>query len=475
MTHPHPTTKILATLGPASEAPHRVKALISAGASAFRMNYSHGEHDEHLKRLETVREVAKELGRHVPIVSDMQGPKLRVGKIEGGALKVGFQDEIEARLGETAPEGVLPVPHEELFDAMKAGDALMIDDGAIRLSVVEGGKDRMILKAEVPGTITNRKGINVPGRRLRIEALTEKDRRDLDFALEHETDYVALSFVQTAEDVRAAREIIGGRSRIISKIEKPSALEDLTAIIEASDGVMVARGDLGVELPLEQVPPAQRQIIRGAREQGKLVIVATQMLQSMVDSPIPTRAEASDTATAAYYGADAVMLSAESAVGRHPEAAVAIMSRIIRAVSEDPGFYAEMEASCPDPRMNAIGGATAIAAADAAMMVDASAVIAATSSGSTAYLISQLRPETPIVALTPNELTARQISLAWGVAAHIIPDTHDFEELTRLAAQNARDVANASPSDLAVLLAGLPPGKAGSTNTMKIFEVGEYL
>ncbi|WP_370338103.1 pyruvate kinase [Parvularcula marina] len=470
----HPTTKILATLGPASEAPHRVKALISAGASAFRMNYSHGEHEEHLGRLTTVREVASEMGRHVPIVSDMQGPKLRVGKIAGEALKLGFGDEVEALLGETAPEGTLPVPHEELFEALKAGDELMIDDGAIRLSVIEGGSAKMVLKTEVPGTVTNRKGINVPGRRLRIDALTDKDRSDLAFALEHNTDYVALSFVQCAEDVQAAREIIGTRSRIISKIEKPSALEDLEGIVEASDGVMVARGDLGVELPLEQVPPAQRRIISMARERGKLVIVATQMLQSMVDAPIPTRAEASDTATAVYLGADAVMLSAESAVGRHPEAAVAIMTRIIRAVSEDPNSFAEIAAACPDPFMNAVGGATAVAAADAADLVDATAIVAATNSGSTAYLISQLRPEQPIIALTPHELTARQVALAWGVTPKIIKDTEDFEELTRFAAEASSEFTGAQSENLAILLAGLPPGRVGSTNTMKIFRIGDY-
>lgn len=474
MTSERLTTKILATIGPASDTPHRVKALLTAGVTAFRMNYSHGSHEEHLKRLQTVREVAKEMGRHVPIISDMQGPKLRVGVIGDDGLKLGFGDEIEAHLGETAPEGCLPVPHQELFDAMSAGDALMIDDGAIRLSVVESGSSRMVLKTEVPGLVTNRKGINIPGRKLRIAALTEKDLRDLEFALDNDTDYVALSFVQTAQDVHEAREIIGNRARIISKIEKPSALEELEEIVKASDAVMVARGDLGVELPLEQVPPAQRRIISCAREHGRLVIVATQMLQSMVDAPIPTRAEASDTATAVYLGADAVMLSAESAVGRHPEAAVAIMTRIIRAASADTSYFDALEAACPDPYMSAVGGATAIATADAAALVDAKGIVAATNSGSTAYLISQVRPETPIIALTPHETTARQLALAWGVDPKVVEDTQDFEVLTRTAADAAVEKLGASADDLSVLLAGLPPGKVGSTNTMKIFRIGDY-
>lgn len=470
----HPTTKILATLGPASTAPHRIGGLIAAGASAFRMNFSHGAHEEHAGRFKTVREVAGEMGRHVPLLSDLQGPKLRVGDLPEAGLKLGFGDEVDAVLGETAPDGTLPVPHPELFEALTDNDVLMIDDGAIRLVVLSAGTDRLTLKAEVPGTVTSRKGINIPGRALPIEALTAKDREDLAFALDQGTDYVALSFVQRAADVEAARELIGGRARIIAKIEKPSALKELDSILAVSDGVMVARGDLGVELPLEQVPPAQRRIVSRAREEGRLVIVATQMLQSMVEAPTPTRAEASDTATAAYNGADAVMLSAESAVGRHPEAAVAIMARIIRAVSEDPDYYDAMQAVSMEPRMNAVAAATALAATDAASMVDAKALLAATSSGHTAYVVSQLRPEVPILALTPNEATARQISLGWGVHAHVIEDTDDFETLTRIAAGAARDLTGAGPDDLAVLVAGLPPGHSGRTNTMKIFQLGDY-
>lgn len=467
------TTKILATMGPASESPHRCKALIQAGASAFRMNFSHGTHEEHAVRFNTVRQVAAELGRHIPIVSDMQGPKLRVGKLAGGQLKLGYGDLIDAILAKEAGDGIIPIPHQELFDALSPGDAVMLDDGNLRLEVTEKQKDRLQFKVDVPGLLTDKKGINIPGRRLKIDALTKKDREDLVFALDQETDYIALSFVQTAQDVHEARELIGDRARIISKIEKPSAMDDLDDIVAASDGVMVARGDLGVELPLEQVPQAQRRIIRTARGQGKLVIVATQMLQSMVEAPTPTRAEASDTATAVYYGADAVMLSAESAVGRHPEAAVAIMSRIIRATSQDPAYHDELENSAMNIETHGPAAAIATAASFASEVTNAAAIVASTESGSTAYSISQLRPDVPIISLTPNEKTARQTSLAWGVQAHKIDQVADFEQLSKISVQTSHDLLDLSDEDYVVLLAGIPTGREGGTNTMKIIRVGD--
>ncbi len=474
MRAPAPTTtKILATMGPASESPHRARALLQAGATAFRMNFSHGAHKDHAERFATVREVADDLGRHVPIISDMQGPKLRVGKIDGGTLKLGYGDEVDAVLGEEAPAGTIPIPHPELFEALKPGDSVMMDDGFIRLEVLDCKAEKLTCKVEVPGPLTDRKGVNIPGRKLNINALTAKDLRDLDFALDQGTDYVALSFVQSAADVAAARKIIGNRARIISKIEKPSALDDLPAIIAESDGVMVARGDLGVELPLEQVPPAQRQIIRLARSQGKLVIVATQMLQSMVDAPTPTRAEAQDTAAAVYYGADAVMLSAESAVGRHPEAAVAIMARIIRAASQDPTYHEEMESVLLDLDANSTAAAIATAASYAADTTDAAALIASTESGSTAYAIAQLRPEQPILAVTPVAKTARQTALAWGVTPHHVSRPGDFEALTQASTSLAKEALSLNADDHLVLLAGIPTGTAGGTNTMKIIRVGD--
>lgn len=467
------TTKILATMGPASQSPHRARALVQAGTTAFRMNFSHGTHEEHAARFAVVRDVAKEMGRHIPIVSDMQGPKLRVGMIAGGEIALGYNDKVEAVLGPEAPQGVIPIPHQELFDALEPGDTVMLDDGYIRMTVVEGGSNRLVFNVDVPAKLTDKKGINIPGRRLALDALTEKDKADLAFALDQETDYIALSFVQTADDVLNAKKLIDGRARVIAKIEKPSALDELEAIVAAADGVMVARGDLGVELPLESVPPAQRRIIREARENGKLVIVATQMLQSMVDSPTPTRAEASDTAAAVYFGADAVMLSAESAVGRHPEAAVAIMNRIIRATSQDPNYFDDLHSIGLDMDLPTPAEAVAIAGNYAGEATGAAGIVASTNSGSTAYAISRVRPEMPILALTPNEKTARQVALAWGVEPVMIDAAADFESLAKTSVAVAEERLGAGADDRIVLLAGIPTGKTGGTNTMKIIRIGD--
>ena len=471
---PHrPTTKILATMGPASDSEHRIEALLRSGVTAFRMNFSHGSHEEHAARFARVRAVARRIGRPVPIVSDLQGPKLRVGSLSGGELRLRYGEDVTAVLGKTADEGVIPIPHQEMFDVLEPGDALMLDDGLLRLTVKEGGKDRLVLSVEVPGLLTDKKGINVPTRRLPIPALTQKDRADLDFALSQETDYIALSFVQTPQDVEEAKSIIGGRARVIAKIEKPQAVEDIDAIADAADALMVARGDLGVELPLEQVPLAQRKIIRAARARGKPVIVATQMLQSMVESPTPTRAEASDTAAAVYLGADVVMLSAESAVGRHPEAAVAIMTRIIRAASSDPDYAAEMGRVAGDQHPDTPAAAVAMSAASTAGSVHCGAVVASTNTGGTAYAIAKLRPAVPILVLTPNERTARQAALAWGTLPVIVEEQPDFEALSQAAAGAARDALSLSDEDRVVLLAGIPTGVTGGTNTLKLIRIGD--
>lgn len=470
---PRPTTKILATMGPASESEHRVEALLLAGVTAFRMNFSHGSHESHAERFATVRKVAAKMGRHVPIVSDLQGPKLRVGSLAGGELRLRYGENVSVSLGKEAPEGTIPVPHKELFDALEPGDEVMIDDGALRLSVTEGGTETMTWKVEVPGTLTDKKGINVPGRRLPIPALTEKDRADLDFALAQETDYIALSFVQTPEDVLEAKKIIDGRALVIAKIEKPQAVDDIDAIADVTDALMVARGDLGVELPLEQVPLAQRRIVRAARQRGKPVIVATQMLQSMVESPTPTRAEASDTAAAVYLGADAVMLSAESAVGRHPEAAVAIMTRIIRAASADPDYDDEMDRGAGDISPDTPAAAVAMSAAFAADTVHCAAVVASTNTGGTAYAIAKLRPSVPIVTLTPNPKTARQTALAWGTVPRVTEEQPDFEALSRAAVAKASEVLALEEDDRIVLLAGIPTGRTGGTNTFKVIRIGD--
>ncbi|WP_306251713.1 pyruvate kinase [Parvularcula sp. IMCC14364] len=463
--------KILATLGPASDAPSRIRSLAMTGVDSFRLNFSHGSHDEHRKRFENIREAEKATGKSLPILADMQGPKIRVGVLNGDEQVLRYGDQLKLVCDDHSTEdAVLPIPHPELFDALKPGDMMMLDDGLIRLTLTQNSGQSARAKVEVPGKLTNKKGINIPGRRLPIAALTDKDRTDLAFALENKADYIALSFVQTAKDVREAREIIGNRAGIVSKIEKPSAMDEIEEIIAASDAVMVARGDLGVELPLEQVPIAQRRIIRLARRAGKPVIVATQMLQSMVDSPTPTRAEASDTASAVYLGADAVMLSAESAVGRHPEATVAIMSRIIEAVEQDEFYWEEIYNGLGRAEANS-PGAVSVSARHTVDLLGCKAVLASTKTGGTAFAISRERPRAPILGVTPDPAAARRISLAWGVEAVVAPDYANFEELTAHARDIARQKAGVSGGDTILLTAGIPMGVKGGTNLMKVITI----
>ena len=464
--------KILATLGPASDAPERIRSLALTGVDAFRLNFSHGEHEEHLARLNNIRAAEQATGKWLTVVADMQGPKIRVGKLKGGSLDLKWGAEHQLVLAESSDaDGIIPIPHPELFEALQPGDAIMLDDGLLRLTITEIADDKGKAKVEVPGTLTNRKGINIPGRYLPIAALTDKDRRDLDFALEAGVDYIALSFVQKAKDVAEARAIIGNRAGIISKIEKPAALDDLDGIIEQSDAIMVARGDLGVELPLEQVPIAQRRIILAARKAGKPVIVATQMLQSMVDSPMPTRAEASDTASAVYLGADAVMLSAESAVGRHPETVVAIMSRIIQAVEADESYWEDLRTKVGRGHPDS-SSAIAVSTRHTIDLLGCSAVLAGTSAGSTAFAVARERPRAHILGITPYPETARRISLAWGVQAIVTPDYKTFEEFDAAAAEISVEAGAAKAGDTILLTAGIPMGHHGGTNTMKIVRVG---
>jgi pyruvate kinase len=465
-------TKVLATLGPATSSMHRIEAMIRSGASAFRFNFSHGSHADHAERFTIVREAAEKVGRQIAIVSDLQGPKLRIGRLAGGELTLSYGDVYEAVLGETAEAGRVPIPHPELFAALQPGDTVMMNDGAFRFTVTESGKERMAFRCDVPGKLSDNKGINIPGRKLPLAALTEKDEADLAFALEQGTDYIALSFVQTADDLRLARSKMGGsRTKLIAKIEKPGAMDELPQIVAEADALMVARGDLGVELPLEVVPRAQRRIIRLAREAGKPVIVATQMLESMIQSPVPTRAEASDTAAAAYLGADCVMLSAETAVGRHPEAAIATMGRILRAVDEDEGAGLEigMAAAASEPRT----GAEIIAAAAAwsAEKAGVNAILAATLSGGTAYAVARRRPGVPVLAITPDAMSARQLALAWGVKPVLVEKDETFEQLSKHAANVARAELDLSKGGRVVLIAGIPSGVRGGTNTMKLIEV----
>ena len=336
----HRSAKILATIGPASSSPDMLKLLVEVGVNAFRLNFSHGSHSDHARSIDFIRNIENETGKPIAVIADMQGPKIRCGQFKGGQIELIFGQEITIiNDNYSDADNLICIPHKELFEVLKPGNTLKFDDGKIKVTVKSN--DGSIIKAvvDVPGTLKNKKGVNVIDAVLPMSAMTDKDTVDILFALSKDVDYIALSFVQTAKDVLDAREIIGNKANIIVKIEKPSAVRDIDSILDLADGVMVARGDLGVELPLEDVPVVQRKIIRKARLLGKPVIVATHMLESMIDSPTPTRAEASDVATAIYQGADVVMLSSETAVGRHPATAVAIMDRIIKSVEGDPEFW----------------------------------------------------------------------------------------------------------------------------------------
>lgn len=458
-------TKILATLGPASDGALKMEELLRAGVDLFRLNFSHGSHAEHAARIAAAREAEAASGRPVALLADLQGPKLRVGDLPNGQSEVRMSSELRLTAAAKSNDpDIIPIPHPELVASLQLGDRLLIDDGKMMLHIVKvDGADR-IARPVAPGRIMSRKGIAVPNRPIPIPALTEKDIADGKFALEHGVDYIALSFVQRAADLTLARGIFGAHVPLISKIEKPAALDELDDIVALSDAVMVARGDLGVELSPEQVPIAQRRIVRVARANSKPVIVATHMLESMVEALVPTRAEANDVATAVYQGADAVMLSAESAVGRHPTAAVAIMDRIIRAIETDrdanPSFPVTpvTEASTAD--------ACARAASKLADDLDCPLVVF-TRSGSSAQRVSATRPKQPIHALTPSIPTARKLALVWGVSADIEPEEpRSFDDI--LDAVTRHEAANHIKRF--VITAGYPYASDNSTDTIKVVE-----
>ena len=460
--------KIVATLGPSSDSPDRLITLIEAGVDCFRLNFSHGEKDEHARRIAAIRKAEQHFGKPVAIIADLQGPKIRVGKLVGDSVRLRTGEIVRFEASDKPGDAaMLRLPHPELVAALEKGDILKLDDGRLQLTVV--GKSGGIVEAKVDfgGELKSNKGINVPTRRIPISALTEKDREDLAFALEHKVDFIALSFVQTPHDVREARTLVGGKAGILSKIEKPSALEHLKEIVAESDAIMVARGDLGVELPPERVPIAQRQIIRTARAAGRPVIVATHMLESMVSAATPTRAEASDVATAVYQGADAVMLSAESAVGRHPQTVVAIMDRIIKAVESDPDHWAGLlrDMAIPEPTT---ADAIALSAREIAHVLSCASVVAYTMTGSTALRLARERPQCGVVGMTPLIETARRLCLSWGVRSIVTPDASSVEDMVSKAEAAVRDLGVAKTGDRIVITAGIPFGRPGKTNTIRI-------
>jgi pyruvate kinase len=458
--------KILATLGPASAAPDTMRLLHDVGVDAFRLNFSHGSHDDHLANITAIRNIEKETGRPIAIVADMQGPKLRVGEM-GAGLELRYGDTVTLRQSEGPSDGDIVHTHPELTKILETGLVLKFDDGKLQVTMLNQTEARV----DVPGLLKSRKGINVVNAVLPVSAMTDKDRIDLVFALEHGADWIALSFVQNAQDVIDARKIIlahprGDKAGIIVKIEKPSAVEDLHSILSIADAAMVARGDLGVELPLEQVPVVQRKIIRKGRELGKPVIVATHMLESMIDAPTPTRAEASDVATAIYQGADCVMLSAETAVGRHPATAVAIMDRIITAAESDPILWEYFEQT-DLPHEGSAEDAISRSIETIARTINAKAVFGYTRTGSTVHRIARERPPCRIIGLTPDRRTASQLALVWGTHPVVTEDPESFEAMVGHVRSIAADVG-LKPGDRIMISAGVPFGVPGTTNTLKI-------
>jgi pyruvate kinase len=463
--------KIVATMGPASDPPERLAMLIEAGVDCFRLNFSHGGREDHARRMAAIRAAEEKAGAAVGVFADLQGPKIRVGTFADGQITLKYNDIVTLEASNQPGEAKhIRLPHPELVSALEAGDVLKFDDGKMQVTVLERHRTHVTARVDFGGVLKNQKGVNVPTRRIPISALTDKDREDLAYALDLGVDYVALSFVQQPEDVREAKELINGRAGVIAKIEKPSALAQIEEIVEVADAVMVARGDLGVELPPEQVPIAQRKIIRAARSAGRPVIVATHMLESMIDAPTPTRAEASDVATAVYQGADAVMLSAESAVGRHPQSAVAIMDRIIRAVEGDNEYWSALPRDMTPPQATT-ADAIALSARHITDVLDCAAVVAYTATGSTALRVARERPRCVVVGLTPVTETARRLSLVWGVKSVVTEDATDAEDMIVKADAAVRALGVAEPGDRVAVIAGIPFGRPGKTNTIRLFRV----
>ena len=462
--------KIVATLGPASSDPAVVRQLFMAGVDVFRLNFSHGSHADHAGRFALLRSLEQETGRPIGILADLQGPKLRVATFADGpvVLEPGQAFRLDLDTTPGSPQRV-GLPHPEIFEALVPGAELLLDDGKLRLVVERCGAGFAETRIAVGGRLSDRKGVNVPGVVLPITALTEKDRRDLALALELGADWIALSFVQRPEDVAEARALIGDRAAIVVKLEKPSAVERLDEIVALADAVMVARGDLGVELPAERVPAIQKRIVRACRALGRPVIVATQMLESMIDSPVPTRAEASDVATAVYDGADAVMLSAESASGRYPVPAVDMMNRIIEQVEADPAYRQLIDASHRSARPGGdVAEAVCCAMRRAVALLQASAIVCCTRSGHTSLRAARERPESPILSLTPSMATARRLALVWGVHSVRIDDVADVDQMTDRALDVARREGFATAGQFIVAIAGMPFGTPGTTNLMRI-------
>jgi len=460
--------KILATLGPANPDQASIEKLFRAGADVFRINMSHSSHDVMRERIAQIRAVEKKVGRPIGILADLQGPKLRLGEFKDGAENLARGARFILDADQTPGDATrVHLPHPEILSALEPGHAVLIDDGKVRLKVIEATKTKAVTEVIVAGRVSNRKGVSLPDTTIPVSAMTPKDRSDLEAALAAGIDWVALSFVQRPEDVAEVKKTCAGRALVMAKIEKPQAIVRLDEIMEISDALMVARGDLGVEMPLEKVPGLQKRITRTARRLGKPVVVATQMLESMIASPVPTRAEVSDVATAVFEGADAVMLSAESAAGQYPIEAVSTMNRIAEEVERDQVYRAVINGQRAAPEATG-ADAIAVAARDVAETLDLKAIVAWTSSGSTGLRIARERPQPPILALTPKVETARRLALVWGVHAVITEDARDVDDMADRACKIANSEGFARAGQRVIIVAGVPFGTPGATNMVRI-------
>jgi pyruvate kinase len=460
--------KIIATLGPASSNKVTIEKLFAAGADIFRINMSHTSHDLLRELVATIRAVESEQGRPIGILADLQGPKFRVGTFNGREVALTLGQDFQLDDDKAPGDGTrVYLPHPEIFKALSVGHRLLLDDGKVRLKVTALAPGKVQTVVEAGTKLSDRKGVSVPDSDIDVSALTPKDRADLDAAIAVEADWIALSFVQRAEDLLEVREIVKGRAGVLAKIEKPQAVERIPAILQACDALMVARGDLGVELPLERVPGIQKQLTRAARKAGKPVVVATQMLESMISAPVPTRAEVSDVAIAVFEGADAIMLSAESAVGAYPADAVATMDRIATEVERDINFRSIIHAQRTDPEAT-VPDAIAAAARQIAETLNLPAICCYTASGATGLRASRERPQTPIIALSPYVATARRLSIAWGVHCVVGDEAEDIEGMIDRACRVALDEGFARNGDRVIVIAGVPLGTLGATNFLRV-------
>jgi len=464
--------KIVATLGPASSDRAMIARLFEAGADVFRINMSHTSHERMRELASSIRSVEGDYGRSIGVLVDLQGPKLRIGSFANEAVMIEtgatFVLDDDPAPGNAAR---IHLPHPEILAALAPGDTMLLDDGKVRLTTIEANASRAVTRVEVGGRLSNRKGVSLPDTTVPLAAMTEKDRSDLEAALNTGVDWIALSFIQRADDIAEAKKITRGRAAVMAKIEKPQAVNQLTEILDLADALMVARGDLGVEMPLEKVPSIQKQLTRAARKAGKPVVIATQMLESMISSPVPTRAEVSDVATAIYEGADAVMLSAESASGQFPVEAVATMNRIAEEVEGDPTYRPIVQAQRAEPEPT---GADAIAAAarQIAETLDLSAVVCWTFSGSTGLRVARERPRPPIVAISPNLSAGRKLSLVWGIHCVVAQDARDQDDMVERACRISFKDGFARAGQRIIIVAGVPLGTPGATNMVRIAFVG---